>query len=188
MVFEVITKPTKAFQNAISEENLGAAIVTAIVAGTLFGIAGLLITGNAIQFAINFSVPVIQWIVISVIAWAFYIMFRKKKLGELSLAQIASATGELWTLFVILGVIIAIGTYALTSFGNIGIMLPISIALFAIIIIIGIIFMVDWFIMIKTMLEAENKKAFIVWILMVITHGLLFLFINSALNATILSM
>jgi hypothetical protein len=186
MVFKVITSPTKAFQNAISEENLGAAVATAVLAGILFGIAGFLITGNLVQFAVNFAVPIVQWIVISVIAWIFYFMFRKKKLGELSLAQIASATGELWTLFVILGVIIAIGAYALTSFGNIGIILPVSLVLFGIITIIGLIFLVDWFIMVKTMLEAENKKAFVVWILMVITHGLLFLFINSALNAAVL--
>lgn len=188
MAFEVITKPTHAFETAISEENLGAAIGTAVAAGILFGIAGFLITGNAVQFAINFAVPIVQWIVISIIAWVFYFMFKKKKLGELSLAQIASATGELWTLFVILGIVLAIGAYALTSFGNIGIILPVSVALFAIILIIGLIFMIDWFIMVKTMLEAENKKALAVWALMVIVHGLLFLFINSALNAAILSL
>ncbi|MCX6801216.1 MAG: hypothetical protein NTZ73_03430 [Candidatus Diapherotrites archaeon] len=179
-------RPTEAFENAIAEENLGAAVGTAIIAGLLFGIGGLILTGSALQFVINFATPIMQWIVLSLLVWIFYFMFKKKKLGELSLAQIASATGVLWGLFVIAGIIATVGAFVIAGLGNTQIMVPIAIVLFALICIVGLVFLFDWFVLIKTILDAENKKAVIVWALLFIVHGLLFIFINSALSSAFL--
>ncbi len=166
----VVTDAEKAYESAMANPSLGKALINVIIAGILIGLANYIYTGAIINIAIGIGASILNWIVLSLTLWLLYVMFKKKKMGDLEFVQIGSAVGKLWTLIIASNFIILIGMLALTSGALVGIL---GLLMFVILIVIGVVALYSHYKLIKVMFSANRGRHLIVWLLSIIVSGLI---------------
>ena len=171
MSFNVFTRPTKAFQYEIENPSVLRALVFVIATSLVISLLAFMVGGTIEVVGILILTNLLQWLVLSIVLWAFEFMFspKKGKIHEMSFKEAASMTGKLWLLMLIGAIVLVIGIL-LSAIG-------LSIVGIVLLFIIGIFLIIDSYIMIKVSLDIETKKAIIPWILLLIVYVLLLTFI-----------
>jgi len=170
MNFNVFTKPTAAFEDALANPNLGVALLVAIIAGVLLGIISFTLTSNPLAIITSVVAIVIQLLIMCVILWAFEFMFKGKKgsFREKSFSEIASAVGRLWIIVVAAAVLFNVAVLAFMTG------LIILSAIFVILLVVlFVMFLVASYKMVKVVLEAKKGRAIVAWILLMVLTALI---------------
>jgi len=165
----VITDAEKVYESAMAAPNLGKALINVIVAGILIGLTTYIYTGALINLALGIGASLLNWIVLTLTLWMLYVMFKKKKMGDLEFVQIGSAVGKLWTLVIATNFILLIGMIALTSGALVGIL---GVLMFVILVVIGVVTLYSHYKLVKVMFSANKGRHIIVWLLSIIVSGL----------------
>jgi len=172
----VITNAEEAYEKAMSNPSPMMGLIVVIVTGLVFGGALYLIAPLPQLFAIAIIANVIQWIVLSAVLWGLYVMFKEKKMGDMGFAQIASATGKLWTLVLLLYVILLIGMLLSGLAG---------LAAWGLTVIVGALALYSHYKLIKVMLSSNKGRHIIVWFVSLIITGLVMAIIIALINSLI---
>lgn len=165
----VITDAEKAYESAMANPSLGKALISVIVAGIFIGLTTYIYTGALINLALGIGASLLNWIVLTLTLWMLYVMFKKKKMGDLEFVQIGSAVGKLWALVIATNFILLIGMIALTSGALIGIL---GVLMFVILVVIGVVTLYSHYKLVKVMFSANKGRHIIVWLLSIIVSGL----------------
>ncbi len=173
MTLNVFTKPRDAFSSALENPKIGASFLLAIITGIILGLASFISVPNPIVIGYGILFTLLQWIVYCALFWIFYVMFKEKKIKKYNFFQIATAVGKLWIIF-LLSATLTLGITYFVSLGS----LSVAIALFFILIIAGILFLIHSFVLIKTLTETGNLKSAAAWILLMIINVLLFTIVS----------
>lgn len=166
-MFYNFLSPKKAFENALLSDNMSDAWIVALLTGVLFGIAAWLFSGETFP-AIGVTILMIaQWFILAGVIYVFEFMMKnkKKRIADKSFIEIASATGKLWELVLVIAIVLI----ASIVIGN----EILSMIILAIITILGLLFLYNLFILLKITMEAKNLRALVSLILVIIVHGLL---------------
>ncbi|MEK6958536.1 MAG: hypothetical protein AABW59_00670 [archaeon] len=181
----VVLNPKEVFEEVMDEPKMADALKIVLISGLVFGIVGLILTQNVMALVAALLATTVQWFVFSGVLWLFEFMFKKKKKSfrERSFDEIASAAGKLWTLqlyfaFVALFSIIFIVIHLPFNFIFFGLFVIAIIALF-------VAFVNASFTLVKVTLDADNSKAAVVWVLMMILNGLIYAIISPFLWAIV---
>lgn len=166
-MFYNFLNPRKAFEESLSNENLSDAWIIALLTGVMFGISAWLFSGETYP-AIGVTIlMILQWIILAGIIYIFEFMMKnkKKRIADKSFSEIASATGKIWELVLVISIVliasIVIGQALLSTI------------ILVLITVLGILFLYNLFILLKVVLEAKNLRAFVSLILVIIIHTLL---------------
>lgn len=160
MDFEVITNAEETYERAMSKPNIKSAELIVAITGIVAGLFAVLLTGNFIGIIAGIVINFVQWIVLSATLWILYVMFKKKKTGDISFEKIGSATGKLWTIMLAINVLILIGVLLLTNGmleGLVGLFMAI------ILVILGISLLYSHYKLVKAMFSANTGRHIIVW-------------------------
>ncbi|NMA44338.1 MAG: hypothetical protein GX950_00805 [Candidatus Diapherotrites archaeon] len=170
-MFYNFLKPRKAFEEALANENLSDAWIIALLTGVMFGISAWLFSGETYP-AIGMTIlMILQWVILAGIIYVFEFMMKnkKKRIAERSFGEIISATGKLWELVLILSILLIASIVIKHEL--------ISITIWILLTIIGILFLYNLFILLKVVLDAKNLRTFVSLILVLIIHTLLTQFV-----------
>jgi hypothetical protein len=167
MDYNVFTKPTQTFGSAIEDSSLLRALVIVLISGLLaaffFSLTGM---GNLALGLIVVWV-IVQWFVLSVLLFAFEILFsgQKRQFVRADFKAAATVAGQLWLWVLLLEVVLLVfGSTLFSMAPMIGI---------AVLIVIGVAMLIDLFIGIRVVLDSSNGRAFLVWLLLLIVYGLI---------------
>jgi hypothetical protein len=157
--------PTKCFKKAIEAPSIILSIIIVIIAGIIFGGFAYTLTGNFLAGIATGIIFFTQWLLLSIIYWLAEFMFtpKKKTLIRTNFSGIATAVGKLWLFVVAAGIFFAIALLGDIFAAISGI----------IIFILSILFIIDSFILIRTILDTSNGRALIAWIISIIIFILL---------------
>ena len=174
----LFTKASDNFKEALEAPAMGKSVLIAVIASLFFGVIVNLLTNNLMASVAIFFLFFAQWFVLTVIYWIFEFMFNPKKRNQVSsnFPGVATATGNLWLLVILFEVFLVVGLVG-------GIFAIIAGIL---IIITGLAFVVDLFILMKTILDCSNLRAFIAWLLAIILHVLILTITNLILQVLML--
>ena len=170
----LFTKASDNFKEALKNPNMGKGIIIALIASLFFGVIVQLLTNNVMASIATFFLFFAQWFVLTVIYWIFEFMFNPKKMHQVksNFPGVATATGNLWLLIILFEVFLVIGLVG-------GIF---SLIAGILIIITAIAFVIDLFILMRTMLDCTNSRAFIACVLAIILHTLILTITNLILQ------
>jgi len=182
MSYNVFTKPTDAFKEAIERPNVLKGVVIVILAGILLSIMGYLATGLVSIAPIIILVNIIQWLVLAIVLWFFEFMLAPKKKGfkatGIGMREILTMTGKQWLIILVAGIIFIIGLFGMSN----------RIVVMIMLIIIAVLIVI-WFIslykMVKVTLECTTGKAIVAWILLIILQSLLTGFVLNLISLPI---
>ena len=179
MSYNIFTKPTEAFRYEIENPSVLRALIFVIITSILLSILALSIGGTIITAGAILILNIFQWLVISIVLWAFEFMFspKKRKIHELSFKEAVSLTGKIWMASAIIVFLILIGII-LSIVG-------LSVIAIILIFIMGIILIIDTYKMTQVALDIETKRAIIPWILLILVYFLLLAFIMQISELTL---
>jgi hypothetical protein len=165
----IITNAEKTYELAMADPNIIKALINVIIAGTIIGLANYIYTGAIENIVLGIGGNLLNWIVLTLTLWMLYIMFKKKKMGDLEFSQIGSALGKLWILIIASNIIILIGMIALTAGALVGVL---GLLMLIILIVIGAVTLYSHYKLIKVMFLANKGRHIIVWFLSIVVSGL----------------
>ncbi|HNV01356.1 MAG TPA: hypothetical protein PKK60_02935 [archaeon] len=166
-MFYNFLSPKKTFEDAISNNNISDAWIVALLTGVIFGVSAWLFSGETYP-AIGVTIlMVLQWFILAGIIYIFEFMMKnkKKRIADKSFGEIASATGKLWELVLVISIVLL----ASIVIGN----NLISTIIVIIITILGLLFLYNLFVLIKVVLEAKNLRTLVSIVLVIILHSLI---------------
>ncbi len=169
----IFTNPTVALNRALKRNSILESLVTAIVAGILFGAAIFLQINNVLVIGVNIISMVVQWALICLLFWAFHIMFKEKKVRELKFGQVASAIGELWIIMIAIGV-----AWLAISFLVNPATLGVAVIIFFLSLILTMMFFFYSYKLIKILVGQQKSRAIIAWLLVMILNALIFVLLQ----------
>jgi hypothetical protein len=157
--------PSECFKKSIEAPSIPISIIIVIIAGIIFGGFAYTLTGNILAGVATGIILFAQWLVLSIIYWIAEFMFtpKKKTLIRTNFSGIATAVGKLWVFVIIAGIFFAIALLGGFFSAIAGI----------IIFILSILFIIDSFVLMRTILDTSNGRAFIAWIISIIIFALL---------------
>jgi hypothetical protein len=164
-MINVFSRPSDSFKESLENPSIILSIIIVLIPTIIFSALGFLLFDNIIASGIIFTSFFINWIVFSIVYWVFSLIFnpKKKMLIESNFLGVLTATSKLWLFLIIIGLLIIISTLGnlITIFSGI------------IITILLILLFVYTFVLMKTILETNNKKTFIAWLLAIILYSLI---------------
>jgi hypothetical protein len=180
MTCNVFTQPRQAFESAIEDSSIGKAfvivLISALISVLYFGLLGV----GVIGLGTILVWVIVQWFVLSVLLFAFEILFSGQKRHNVraDFGGAATVAGKLWLWVILLEVLL------LLFGGNLFSWIPLLgvIVLF----VIGIAILVNLFIGIKVLLDSSNGRAFVAWLLILIVYSLLITLAAITANSVIL--
>ena len=179
MNFGALTNPEETYEKALSKPNVTGTLINVTVAGIASGLAVIALSGNAIGLVGGTLVSFAQWFALTIVLWILYIMFKKKKTGDLDFDQIGAATGELWVLVIAMNTLILAGALLISAGLLAGI---IGTVMFLLMVVIGIVTFYSHYKLIKTMFSANKGRHIIVWVVSIFISGIVSGTIISLIN------
>lgn len=168
-MFYNFLKPKQAFEEALETDDYSGAVLLAFVSAAILMVAAFLYSGDLYASFFTGLSLLIQWYVLTVIIYAFEFMVknRRRRIADRTFREIATGTGKLWTLPLIIMVLIL----AMVILSNELLVILLTIALS----IIGLLYLYNLYVLIKVALQATTKRAIAAWILAIILHNLILL-------------
>ncbi len=165
MTLNVFSKPSDAFKKALEAPSMISALIIVFLTSILFSGLAFSVTNNLWTTIIIFLSFFINWIVLSVVYWLCSFMFNinKRKTIESNFIGVITAVSRLW-LFLILIFIFAL----ISVLGN----LFVPLAGIAILVLL-LLLLIDSFILMKVILDSNNSRAILAWLLAIILYGLI---------------
>ncbi|MDD4251065.1 MAG: hypothetical protein PHX27_02630 [Candidatus ainarchaeum sp.] len=164
MAINIFLKPTNTLKDSLENPSLILSLIIVIISAIPLSILIFLGSNNFFITGILLLSFIINWLVLSIVFWTFSFMFIPKKTKvQSNFIGILTATSKLW-LFLFL-----IGVFTLFSLlGNIFTVIA-GIMIF----ILSILLIIDSFILMKIIIDTNNTKVFLLWILAVILYTLI---------------
>ncbi len=180
MTFNVFTQTKNAFEHAIEAPSIGIAFVIVLLTGVIWSAISLVLFNDILSASVLIFVNLAQWIILSVLLFAFEILFSGQKRHQIraDFRASLSVVGKLWIYALITAILFNI--FAFTAGGIIGVIAGI------LIFIVSIMAIYASFIAIKVVLDASNARTLVVWFLLIITYFLLLAIASLATNLFII--
>lgn len=167
MTFNVFTKPTEAFKNAIEVPSIGIAFLIVFLTGLFWSAISFILLEDVFIASTIILINLLQWIILAILLFIFEILFSGQKRHQIRADFRASLSivGRIW----IYGLISAIlfNIFAFTTGDILGTIIGILIFIVSAFAIYGS------FIAVKVVLDSTTKRAIITWALLVLTYFLL---------------
>lgn len=186
MIVNTILHPTSAFEESFSKSNKRNALFVVSLAGLFLSIAVFFLTASIVYSVFAFLINLINWFAFSGVVFFFNFAHtnKKSKKNEVNFSRSTCATGTLWEINLFAYFILAIGVWFIPFLS--GLLFNISVgALFVLLILSVLIWVIASFKMLKVIFGAEKGKLLLNWIILMLLNGLLISFINKLLASLI---
>lgn len=167
MQFNVFTKPKETFKNAIEEPSIGISFFIVLLTGIIWSVISFVLLEDIFSAGLIIIINLMQWIILSVLLFIFEILFSGQKRHQIraDLKVSLNVVGKLWIYALVSAILFNL--FAFTAGEIIGTIIGILIFIVSLIAIYGS------FIAVKIVLDSTNKRAFVVWFLLIIIYFLL---------------
>lgn len=168
-MFYNFLKPKKVFEEAINSDDYSGAVLIAIVSAAILFVAAFLFSNDLYASFFTGLTLLIQWYVLTAILYSFEFMVKnkRKRIAEKTFREIATGTGKLWTIPLILMVLV-LATIVLNNE-------VISLLLVLALSVLGILYLYNLYVLIKVTLQSSTKRTIAAFILVLVLHNLIVL-------------
>jgi len=166
-MFYNFLKPAKVFEEALDSRDTSDAWLVAIVTAAVFAVAVFIVTADLISAAGAIISMMIQFYILVSIIYVLEFMMKnkKKKLIGRSFNDILSATGKLWLIPLLMGILLMI----IIAISNEIILLLVTLAMS----LLALFFIHNLYVLIKVALQAKTKRAIPALIFTLILHAMI---------------
>jgi hypothetical protein len=180
MTLNVFTQSKEAFEHAIEAPNLGLAFVIVLLTGLFWSGLSLIVFNDIFSASVLIFINIIQWIILGVLLFVFEILFSGQKKHQIraDFKSSLSVVGKLYIFALVTAILFNLYVF---NFGSL-----IATAAGLLILIVSIISLYASFIAVRTVLDSSNSRAFVVWILLIITYFLLLAIANLVTSSLII--
>lgn len=168
-MFYNFLKPAKTFESALNNEDYSGSITIAIVTAVIFALASFFYNNSIYSSVFVLLSFVIQWFVLTALLYIFEFVVKnkKKQIADRTFREIATGTGKLWTI----PLIISVALMAIVVLNN----EVVTLLAILTISVLGLLYLFNLYSLVRITLQAKTKRAIISWILLIILHNLIML-------------
>ncbi len=168
-MFYNFLKPKEVFEEAINTDDYSGAVLIAFVAAAILFVAAFLYSNDLYASFFTGLTLLIQWYVLTAILYSFEFMVKNKrrKITEKTFREIATGTGRLWTIPLILMVLVLATVILNNEVISLLVVLAFSV--------LSLLYLYNLYVLIKVTLQSTTKRTVVAWILAIILHSLIVL-------------
>lgn len=186
MLFNTIFHPTSAFEKAFFEPNNKKSLLVVSLAGLFLALAIFVLTFNVVYSIFAFVTNFLNWIIFSVILFFFeFVHARKKnKAAENGFGKALSVVGTIWEINMVAYIAIIVGSLIVVRLSGFMFTLAVG-ALFVLLILLAVIWLIASFKMLKVVFKAERGKLILNWLILMVINSVIASIISRFLAALI---
>lgn len=187
MLFNTIFHPTSSFESAFLEHNNKKSLLVVLLAGLFLALAVFLLTFNTIYSIFAFATNILNWIIFSVILFFFeFVHARKKSKATVNgFGKSLSVVGTIWEINLLAYFVMAVGVWLLPNLSGFLFNLVAG-AFFVLLILLGLIWVIASFKMLKVVFKANRGKLILNWIILMFLNSLIASIISKFLASLLL--